>query len=158
MLLISCDNNHEGEAVMHESVKAPVHLWIVGIVSLLWNAIGAFDYLASQLKIEFYMSQFTQEQLDYFYGFPAWAVAAWALGVWGSFFGSLALLLRKSWAVPLFGVSILGLAVNSVYTYWMSNGIEVMGEGAVMFTAVIWVIVLLLFFYARALEKRSVLR
>jgi hypothetical protein len=143
---------------MHESVKAPVHLWIVGIVSLLWNAIGAFDYLASQLKIEFYMSQFTQEQLDYFYGFPAWAVAAWALGVWGSFFGSLALLLRKSWAVPLFGISILGLAVNSVYTYWMSNGIEVMGEGAVMFTAVIWVIVLLLFFYARALEKRGVLR
>ena len=24
------------------------------------------------------MSQFSQEQLDYFYGFPAWAVAAWA--------------------------------------------------------------------------------
>ena len=143
---------------MRESVKAPVHLWIVGIVSLLWNAIGAFDYLASRLKIEFYMSQFTQEQLDYFYGFPTWAVAAWALGVWGSFFGSLALLLRKSWAVTLFGISILGLAVNSVYTYWMSNGTEVMGEGAVMFTAVIWVIVLLLFFYARALEKRGVLR
>ena len=37
--------------------------------------LGAFDYLATQLQFEPYMSQFTEEQLSYFYGFPAWAVA-----------------------------------------------------------------------------------
>lgn len=157
ILLIFRDYNPEGEAIMQESVKAPAHLWIVGIVSLLWNAVGAFDYLASQLKIEFYMSQFPPEQLEYFYGFPAWAVAAWAVGVWGSFFGSLALLLRKSWAVWLFGASIFGLAVNTVYTYALSDGMAVMGQTGAIFTAVIWVIVLLLFLYARALVKRRVL-
>lgn len=143
---------------MQQATKAPAHLWIIGIVSLLWNCVGAFDYSASQLKFEPYMSQFAQEQLDYFYGFPAWAVAAWAFGVWGALLGSIALLLRKSWAVWMFGASILGLAVNSVYTYGLSNGMEIMGDGAVMFTGVIAIVALFLFFYARAMVKRGVLR
>ena len=39
----------------------------------------------------------------------------------------------------------------------LSNGLEVMGSGAGIFTAVIWVIALFLFFYARAMSKRGVL-
>jgi len=142
---------------MQNSVKAPVHFWIIGVVSLLWNSVGAFDYSASQLKLDFYMSQFTPEQLAYFSGFPAWAIGAWAVGVWGALLGSLALLLRKSWAVVLFGASLLGLATSTVYNYVLTDGIEAMGEGGAMFTAVIWVIALFLFFYARAMAKRGIL-
>ena len=152
------NHNHRRGIILKQATRTPVHLWIVGVVSLLWNCVGAFDYLASQLKIEFYMSQFSPELLDYFYNFPAWAVAAWAVGVWGALFGSVALLLRKSWVVWLFGASILGLAVNSVYTYWLSNGLDLMGDGAAIFTGVIWVVALLLFFYARAMARRGVLR
>ena len=142
---------------MQNTVKTPVHLWIIAIVSLLWNAMGAYDYLATKLRIESYMSQFTPEQLDFFYAFPSWMVVAWAIGVWGSFFGSLSLLLRKSWAVWLFGASIAGLAVSTVYNFILTDGAEAMGSGGVIFTAVIWVIVLLLLFYARAMDKRGVL-
>jgi hypothetical protein len=52
------------------AAKAPIAFWIIAVLSLLWNAVGAFDYLATQLELESYMSQFTQEQLDYSYGFP----------------------------------------------------------------------------------------
>lgn len=143
---------------MNESnVKTPVHLWIVGILAVLWNAVGAFDYSATQLRLESYMGQFTAEQLDYFYGFPAWMDAAWAIAVWGSLLGSLALLLRKSWAVWLFAIAILGMAVSTLYNFVLNNGIEVMGSGGAAFTAVIWVIALLLFFYARAMAKKGVL-
>ena len=142
---------------MNQSPKTPVHLWIVGILAVLWNAVGAFDYTATQYRIESYMANFTPEQLEYFYGFPAWVDAAWALGVWGSLLGSLALLLRKSWAVWLFGTSILGLAGTSVYNFVLSNGAEMMGEGGAMFTGVIWLIVLFLFFYSRAMAKRGIL-
>jgi len=140
------------------TVKTPVVFWIVSVLALLWNSMGAFDYSATQFRLDFYMSQFTQQQLDYFYSFPPWVEAAWAFGVWGSFLGSLALLLRKSWAVWLFGVSILGLAVSTFYNFVLSDGAAMMGETAVIMTAVIWVIVLVLFFYARAMAKRGVLR
>ena len=67
---MSVNEMNEGEARR----RTPVHLWIVGVLALLWNLMGAFDYLATQLQLESYMSQFTEEQLAYFYGFPSWAV------------------------------------------------------------------------------------
>lgn len=141
------------------SSRAPVHLWVVGVLALLWNALGAFDYLATHLRLDFYMSQFTPEELAYFYGFPAWAVSGWAVGVWGGFFGSLALLLRKRWAVWLFGASLLGMAVSTVYTFGLSEGAEHMGGAVgVIFTVVVWIVAIALFFYARGLEKKGVLR
>ena len=137
--------------------RTPVHLWIVGVVAVLWNALGAFDYLATELQLEAYMSQFTEEQLAYFYGFPAWVVAAWAFAVWGALLGSIALLLRKRWAVWLFGISIAGMVVTTIYNFGMSDGAEIMGGGAVIFTVVIWAFAIFLFLYSRAMAKRGVL-
>jgi hypothetical protein len=137
--------------------KTPVHLWIVGVLSLLWNAMGAFDYLATHLRLEFYMSQFSEEQLAYFYGFPAWAVAGWAFGVWGAFAGSIGLLLRKKWSVWAFGISLAGMVVSSIYNLVLSNGAEIMGAGGMIFTAFIWVVAIFLFLYARAQATRGVL-
>ena len=96
--------------------RTPVHLWIVGVLALLWNMMGAFDYLATKLQLDFYMSQFSEEQLAYFYGFPAWVVAAWAFGVWGALVGSVGLLLRRKWSVWAFAVSLAGMAVSTIFT------------------------------------------
>lgn len=140
------------------AAKAPAHLWVIGILAVLWNGMGVFDYLATQLNLEFYMNMFTPEQLEYFTSFPAWAVAAWAIAVWGSLLASLGLLLRKAWAVWLFGLAILGMAASSVYSFLLSDGMAIMGREALIFSAVIWVIALFLFFYARAMAKRGILR
>ena len=37
---------------MNSSVKTPVHLWVVGILAVLWNSAGAFDYSATQFRVE----------------------------------------------------------------------------------------------------------
>jgi hypothetical protein len=128
------------------------------VLAVLWNSGGAFDYSATQLRLESYMSKFTPEQLEYFYSFPAWMDAAWAIAVWGSLLASLLLLLRKSLAVWLFALAILGLAVSTLYNFVLANGLEAMGQGAAIFTAVIWIIAVFLLFYARAMAKRGVLR
>ena len=83
-----------------ERAPTPWHLWAVGILALLWSAGGALDYTATKLQLDAYMGQFTEEQLEYFYGFPVWMVAAWACAVWGGLLGAVMLLLRRSWAVP----------------------------------------------------------
>jgi hypothetical protein len=140
-----------------QTTKAPLHLWIVGVLAVLWNAIGAFDYSATQLRFQPYMSGFTPEQLEYFYSFPAWAVAAWAFGVWGALLGSVALLLRKAWAVWAFGISIAGMVLTTIQNFVLTDGAALMGPGAVAFSAVIWAIALFLFVYARAMAKRGVL-
>ncbi|MFW6192340.1 MAG: hypothetical protein ACOC83_02545 [Gemmatimonadota bacterium] len=137
--------------------RAPLHLWVVGAVALLWNGLGAFDYLMTQTRAEWYMSQFTPEQLEYFYGFPAWVVASWALAVWGGVLGALLLLTKKRLAVPVLLVSFVCIVVTSVHNFLLSDGLEVMGTGSVVFSGVIFVVALGLWLYARAMTGRDVL-
>jgi hypothetical protein len=145
---------------MTEAVKTPWHLWVVGIVSLLWNAFGAFDYVMTKLKNPEYMAAFTPEQQAFFYGFPLWANVGWALGVWGSVLGSVLLLARSRHAVIAFLLSLVGLAISSVYQFGMHYGdLERMfGAFPMIFTALIWIIVIALFLYARAQAAKGVLR
>ena len=140
-----------------DAIRTPVHLWVVGVLSLLWNFMGAFDYLATQLKLEFRMGQFTPEQLEYFYNIPAWAVSGWAIAVWFALAGSIGLLLRKCWSVWVFGVSIAGMFVSTIHSFALSNGAEIMGSGGVIFSVVIWAIAIGLFLYARAMCNKGVL-
>ena len=142
---------------MSQAVAAPKHLWIIGIITLLWNMMGAFDYLMTQTENESYMAQFEQAQLDYFYGFPAWLVVFWALAVWGSVLGSILLLLRKRLAVPVFMGSFAAMVITAIYNYGFSNGMEVMGSTGLLFTVVIFFVALGLWLYSRAMQVRGVL-
>lgn len=145
---------------MSESAGAgtPKHLWIVGGLSLLWNAMGAFDYLATQLEMESYLAQFSEEQLEYFLSFPAWAVAVWAFGVWGGFAGSIGLLLRRSWAVWMFEASLLGVVISTIYNFGFRNGAELMGTGGMIFSIVILLVAILLVVYSVKQRQRGVLK
>ncbi len=137
--------------------KAPVHLWIVGVLALLWTLLGAFDYLATQLRLEFYLKQFSPEQLAYFYNYPAWAVSGWAIAVWSALAGSIALLLRRRWAQWAFGISLAGMAVSSLYIYGLSEGASVMGSASVVFFLIVVVISVGLLLYTVWLARHGVL-
>ena len=135
----------------------PWHLWLVGILGILWNSVGAFDYLATQTRNESYMGRFTPEQLEFFYGFPSWVVAFWALAVWGGVLGALLLLLRKRLAAGVLLISFLSMIVTSIHNFVFSNGLEVLGGTGMVFTGLIFVFALGLWLYARAMAQRGVL-
>ncbi|MEN8007575.1 MAG: hypothetical protein ABFS42_11200 [Candidatus Krumholzibacteriota bacterium] len=142
---------------MTNTVTTPKHLWIIGIVSLLWNMMGAYDYLMTQTKNAAYMAKFEPAQLDYFYNFPAWVVVFWALAVWGAVLGSVLLLMRKRLAAPVFLVSFASMVITAIYNFGLSNGMEVMGSTGFVFTVVIFFTALGLWLYARAMQVRGVL-
>ena len=79
--------------------KTPWHLWVVGVISLLWNAVGALDFTMTQLRNEAYLKAFTDEQRAYFFAIPLWAVVTWGVATWGSLVGSGFLLGRRRLAV-----------------------------------------------------------
>ncbi len=137
--------------------RTPWHLWVIGIVALLWNLFGAYDYLMTQTENAAYMSRFTAEQLEYWYGFPTWVVAAWATAVWGGVLGAILLLLKKRLAAPVFLVSFLAMVLTSIHNFLLSDGVAVMGGAAVAFSAVIFLFALGLWLYARAMARQGVL-
>lgn len=133
--------------------KRPVHLWAVGVLSLLWNSFGAYDYVMTRTRNMDYLSSMpglTAEQiLAYVDDFPLWAEAAWGLGVWGALLGSIMLLLRSRWAVTAFAVSLAGAIVSFAYQYAGPPAPSPMTEGAMaLMPIVIIAVAALLYFYA----------
>jgi hypothetical protein len=137
--------------------STPWHLWVVGVLALLWNGVGAFDYVMTQTRNDAYMSSFTPEQLAYFYTFPSWTVAFWALAVWGSVLGTLLLLLRRELAVPVLLGAFACMVVTSVHNFVFTDGLRVMGAGGAAFSLVVFLAALGLWIYARAMARRGVL-
>jgi len=142
-----------------ESPKTPWHLWVIGVISLLWNSTGAMDFTMTQARNAAYLKGLTQAQLDFFYGFPLWVVAAWGIATWGGVAGSLLLLLRRKLAKPVFLASFIGMVLTTIHNFGLSNAWQVMGgAGPLIFSVLIFVIGLLLWLYARAMGRRGVLR
>jgi hypothetical protein len=140
-------------------MKTPAHLWIIGVVSLLWNAGGTYDYVMTQTKNAAYLDMLTDAQNAFLDAGPAWFEAAWAVGVWFSVIGSLLLLLRSRLAGGAFSLSLFGLIASSVYSFGIADrtGLE-LSLAQLGFTVAIYVVLIVLWIYARAMTRRGVLR
>lgn len=141
--------------------RTPIHLWIVGILSLLWNAGGAMDYVMTRLNSTDYLAAQPAARLLMLEQAPFWFDVTWAVGVWFSVIGSLLLLMRSRFAGAAFGLSLLGLVGSSLYTYGIAKGgsmVAAAGTMAIVFTVAIPLILVALWRYARAMTKRGVLR
>ena len=99
------------------NVKVPWHFWVVCVVSALWNLFGAYDYVMSVTSNADYLANFSPEMVELMRGFPAWATALWAIGVWASVAGSLLLFLRSRFAALAFIVSFLGAVISFGYQW-----------------------------------------
>lgn len=156
----SFERGEEGEDMQQAvSARAPAHLWIVGILALLWNAFGCYDYLMTNLHNQAYLAQFSPELLAYFDSLPAWLTAFWALGVWGGLAGSLLLLARSRYAVHAFAISLVGIIVSFGYQKFATKMPAAMTEGTMgMMPWVIFLIGAILLWYANRQSQSGVLR
>jgi hypothetical protein len=146
-----------------QTAKAPIHLWIVGILSLIWNGFGCTDYLMTRMRNLEWMAQSggdPQAMLDWVDGFPLYAQFGWGLGVWMGLAGSVLLLMRHRWAIPTLGLSFLGAIIGLGYQIFIAPPAPPpMNEGAMTFMP--WIIIAIaaaLYFYALRQRKAGVLR
>lgn len=139
---------------------APWHLWVVGIVAVLWNAFGCFDYTMTALQGEAWLRQagMTDAQIAYVNAMPTWMTAVWAIGVWGGLLGSALLLARRKLALPVFVASLAAYVLSLVYYYVLSDGLAAMGAGMIPMNIAILVGCLFFVWYAWLMAKRGVLR
>ncbi|PLK26362.1 hypothetical protein [Novosphingobium sp. TH158] len=145
------------------AARQPVtwHYWAISGLSLLWNSFGAYDYTMSKLDPAAYFAAMglSPETLAYMEAMPSWLTIFWALGVWGSFAGSVLLLLRSRHAVTAFWVSLLGLAVSQAWQ--LSAGgmpAEMTAPPMLLMTVLIWAGVIFFIWYSRRALAKGYLR
>jgi hypothetical protein len=145
------------------TAKTPWHLWVVGAITLFWNAYGATDYTMTQMGNRGWIANmgFDEATIDIMLQFlssaPAWADAAWALGVWGGVIGSILLLARSRWSIPLYAVSLAGVIGSMIYQAKAEYPPELaeMGNSPIMYIVLTIAVALLL--YSIAMRRRGVL-
>jgi hypothetical protein len=142
------------------SIKTPLHFWIVGVIALLWNGFGGYDYTMTRMRnVEYLkMAGDPQELLAWIDSFPFWAQAAWGLGVWGSVAGSVLLLMRSRHAVSAFTVSVIGAVVSFSYQFNSSPPASLDTTANNIIPVVILVLIAFFWWYSRKMRATGVLR
>lgn len=141
---------------VNKKTKPPVWFWIVSVVALLWNLMGAMAYLAQAFITDEAKALMPADQVTLLENTPAWATAAFAIAVWAGVLGCIGLLVIKKWARPVLLLSLLGIIVQMSYSFFMTNASEVYGavQGVVMPIMLI-VIGVALVLFARKSENKT---
>lgn len=138
------------------SAKPPTWFWVVTVLGILWNALGALAYLGQAYMTDEVKAALPEDQLQLMEATPAWVTGAFAVAVWGGLLGCIFLLFRKRWAKPVLFVSLLGIVLQIGYSFLMTNAMQVYGtlQAVVMPLLVIAIGLLLYFFSGIAIKKR----
>jgi hypothetical protein len=148
------------------ATRTPTHLWVVGVLALLWNAFGAYDYTMTRMRDAEYLKGMMpgadpEAVLGWIDSMPLYAQVGWGLGVWGALLGAVLLLMRSKWAVHAYVVSTIGMVLSLGHQMFLAPpmpGAEAVG---VMVDVMPWVIIvagLLQLWYAWTQRASGVLR
>lgn len=132
--------------------------WIIGAAALVWNLLGVAAYLTQvNMSPEAYAA-LAPEVRALSDATPVWATAAYAVAVFVGTLACIALLLKKSWAVALFAISLLAVFVQFGYSLLLADTIAVLGIQVIIMPLCIIGIGIFLLLFARNATRRGILR
>ena len=135
--------------------RSPTHLWVVAILTLLWNGSGAYTILMAQAGR---LSDVDANEAAYYAAQPSWFVIATDIALLLPLAAAVALLLRSRSAAWLFALSLIVFVVNNVYDIAAGTSLAVVDRGWLVTTVLIAVISVLQFVYAWVMKQRVVLQ
>ena len=113
------------------SAQSPKWLLWAGIAFILWNLMGVGSFVNEWTIGPEALAKLPQAQQDMIGNMPGWLWAAFAFGVFGGLLGSIAVLLKKAWAAPVYLVSLIAVVLQFGYIY-ATAGKTIMAEGFAM--------------------------
>jgi uncharacterized protein with PQ loop repeat len=129
--------------------------WILGIAALIWNLFGVMAYIMQVTLSDEALAQLPADQRMLYETIPAWATAAFATAVFAGVLGCIALLLRKTWATPLFVLSLVGVLVQMFHAFFLTDSMAVNGPGSAAMPLLVIIIATGLVWYSRLATARG---
>ena len=143
---------------MSESNKPGIAFWIIGVIALIWNAIGVYFYLSSAFDTEASKAGLSAEQIAFMDSVPAWYTGLFAIAVFTGVIGAIAFLMRKKGAAPLFLMSFVAATINQIYWLFGTNAPEVFSNHQPYFMPALVVIIgAILVWYSKGQKQKGVL-
>ena len=135
--------------------KLPTLFWVIAIAALLWNLMGVFSFFAHTMISDEVLATKPEAEQALYAAYPMWQKVVFAIAVLTGLFGSIGLLMRKLWAVPLFLFCLLSVAVQMGYELVASNSMEVYGPKAAVMPILVILIAAYLLHYSRQCRAKG---
>lgn len=118
-------------------MNTPAWFKFVAVLALLWNLLGCIALFSDLRLSPEDLAKLPEAQQALYAARPGWAVAATAMAVFGGALGSMGLLLRKKWALPVFVLSLLGIIVQDMGLFVLADGLSLAGPVVVVLQSVV---------------------
>jgi len=125
------------------------------IIALIWNLIGCFAFLSDVVISPEIVARMSAAQQALYESRTFWSIAATAIAVWCGAAGSLGLILRKRWAMPLLIASLLGLIVQDFGLFVLTNAATLAGPVAFVLQGCVLLVAIGLVALARVAAARG---
>jgi hypothetical protein len=143
---------------MRLSTKPPLWFWMAVVLSLLWNGMGVWAYIADATITAETLKAMPDAERALRLARPAWATAAFAVAVFGGVAGCLLLLLRNRLAWPVLVLSLIGVVVQMAHAFLIADSYAVYGLGGLAMPSMVLAGSLFLVWFARRARRRGWLR
>ena len=119
---------------MTETLKLPTTFWIIAIVGLIWNLMGVGAFVGQAFITDEALSAMTEAQRALYESTPQWLNVIFGIAVLTGLLGCIALLMKKSWGVLMFVVSIIAVLIQNFYSWFATDAIDIYGsvQGVIM--------------------------
>ena len=144
---------------MNTKTKPNKSFLIIGILALLWNIMGLFQFIMAAFMqdtmLETYGETYTPQEMELFLNTPSWYYVVFGICTITGVLGSIAVLLKKKIAVPFFLVSLVTVLV--VQGYWMLGtlAIALLGTEAIIMPMLVIVTSIFLYFYCKGARQNN---
>jgi hypothetical protein len=122
--------------------------WVIAFVALVWNLIGLAMFVVQVRLTPEMVAAMPAAQQQVHAATPAWINIAFGMAVVFGVLGSLALLLRKRLAPPLFLVSLLAIVVQVAGIFVATPAWQAYGPAGLAMPVMLVVIAVYLYWYA----------
>jgi hypothetical protein len=145
----------DGESTGYaDRARAPLHLWVIGVLLVLWNGVGVAIAIGAQTAR---LPSPDPEVTAYFDSQPAWFAIIADLGPLAGLAGSVALLLQSRHAVRLFVAQLAIIAVANAYEVVIGRSLLIDSPETRSASLVLVVMIAAEIAYAWHLTRRRVL-
>lgn len=139
--------------------KSQIWFWMVAATFLIWNVFGCYLYILDVTMTDAqYAAAYGEEMAAARSIYPVWAVAAYAVAVWGGLLAALLLLLRRRLSATVFTISLVSAIICFIPNFTSTPLREAGGSTFWLMPVIVIVIGLVEIWFARRKIADGILR
>lgn len=141
---------------MNVTTKPNTAFWIIAVIALLWNLIGAYFWVShSFLMTEEMMAALPPEQAELMNSSPSWNTVVYGIATIGAVIASILLLMQKKMAVTLFAISLIAVLIIQLYWIFGLDSVSVMGPQSLIMPVIVIAIAIFEYFYSKGAAQKG---